>query len=83
MEAASPPIMLGISALRFSAMLTSMYPEKTGPMTMGAPWSIALDTSDLATPDWVCESYAVYSIWRFKMPPAALISFTASLFPLS
>src|SRR5437660_5613835 len=83
MFAASPPVKFGISARFVSAMLTMNEPENTGPITTYAPWSTAFCASALATPgfDWVSSD--VYSILRPRMPPASLISFTASLTPLS
>ena len=64
-------------------MLTRIEPENTGPMTTYAPWSIAFCASALATCGCDCVSSDVYSILRPRMPPLALISFTASLMPLS
>ncbi len=83
MFAASPPVKFGISARLVSAMLTMIEPEKTGPITTYAPWSIAFCASALATPGLVCVSMDVYSILRPRMPPPALISLTASFTPLS
>src|SRR5712691_4232048 len=83
MFAASPPVKFGISARLVSTMLTMNEPENTGPITTYALWSTAFCASALAVcgADWV--SIDMYSILRPRMPPAALISFTASFTPLS
>ena len=62
-------------------MLTRIEPEKTGPMTTYAPSSTALTASALAICGCDCVSLAMYSILRPRIPPAALISFTASFTP--
>ena len=80
--AASPPVKLGISALRVSAMLTRIEPEKTGPNTANTPSSTAFCARPLATPGLLCVSAVVISMRRPRMPPAALISLTASSMPL-
>src|SRR5215831_8070607 len=83
MFAASPPVKFGISAFLVSAMLTMIEPENTGPMTTYAPWSTAFCARAFAVCGAVCVSSVVYSTLRPRMPPAALISLTASLTPLS
>src|SRR5207248_2173669 len=83
MFAASPPVKFGISARLVSTMLTMNEPENTGPITTYAPWSTAFCASALAVCGADCVSIDVYSILRPRMPPAALISFTASFTPLS
>src|SRR5262245_5509362 len=62
-------------------MLTTIEPENVGPNTANAPSSTALSASALATPglDWVSSTEAS-SFWP-RMPPAALISLTASSTP--
>ena len=64
-------------------MLTMKEPENTGPITTYAPWSTAFCASALAVCGADCVSIDVYSILRPRMPPAALISLTASFTPLS
>ncbi|OIQ66965.1 hypothetical protein GALL_514620 [mine drainage metagenome] len=53
---ASPPVKLGTSALRLSAMLTMMEPEYTGPKMANAPSSMAFWVWPLATPALVWVS---------------------------
>src|SRR5437879_2820838 len=81
MAAASAPVKLGTSARLVSDMLTSIEPEKVGPNTANEPSSTALLARPLATPgfDWV--SLTLVSIFLPRMPPAALISLTASSTP--
>ena len=79
--AASPPVKLGISALRLSAMLTMMEPENTGPKMANTLSSTAFCVRPLATPGLLCVSDVVAWIFLPKMPPDALISFTASSTP--
>ena len=81
MAAASPPVQLGTSARRLSAMLTMMEPENTGPKMANTSLSTAFCVRPLATPglDWV--SLLTDSIFLPRMPPAALISLTASSTP--
>ena len=81
MLAASPPVKLGISALRLSAIDTMMEPENTGPKMANTSSSTAFWVRPLATPglDWVSE----VMVWIFlpSTPPAALISLTANSTP--
>ena len=79
--AASPPVKLGSSARRVSAMLTRIEPENTGPKTANAPSSTAFVARPVATPGLLWVSEVVVSILRPRMPPAALISLTASSTP--
>src|SRR5438067_3761485 len=79
--AASPPVKFGMPARFVSAMLTTIEPEKTGPITTYAPSSTAFTARAFATCGCDCVSLDVYSILRPRMPPAALISFTASFTP--
>ena len=81
MLAASPPVKLGTSALRDSAMLTMMEPENTGPKMAKVLSSMAFCVSPLATPGLLCVSVVVVWIFLPRMPPAALISLTASSTP--
>ncbi len=81
MFVASPPVKFGTSARRVSAMLTMMEPEKTGPITAYTSSSIALVVSALAIAGLDCVSAFSSTILRPRMPPAALISFTASSTP--
>src|SRR6476660_1380885 len=83
MLAASPPVKFGISARLVSAMLTMNDPENTGPITTYADWSTAFCANALAVCGADCVSIVVYSILRPRIPPAALISLTASWTPLS
>jgi hypothetical protein len=75
--AASPPVKLGTSAFRVSAMLTRIEPENTGPKTAKALSSMALVARPLATPGLDCVSATWCSIFLPRMPPASLISLTA------
>src|SRR4030095_6529011 len=83
MAAASPPVKLVISAFLVSAMLTMIEPENTGPITTYAFSSTAFCVSAFASCGCDCVSEDEYSTLRPRMPPAALISLTASLTPLS
>ncbi len=74
-------VKLGISPRRVSAWLTMIEPENTGPKTANTPSSTALAASPLATPGLVCVSAVVYSIWRPRIPPAALTSLIPSSTP--
>src|SRR5438876_626010 len=62
-------------------MLTRIEPEKTGPITTYAPSSMAFTARAFATCGCDCVSLDAYSTLRPRMPPAALISFTASFTP--
>ena len=81
MAAASPPVKLGTSARRDSAMLTMIEPENTGPKIAKAPSSMAFWVKPLATPGLLCVSLVTDSIFLPRIPPAALISLTASSTP--
>src|SRR4051812_39267225 len=79
--AASPPVKLGTSARLVSAMLTSTEPEKVGPSTANTLSSPALVARPLATRGLVWVSLTLVSSFLPRMPPPALISFTASSMP--